>query len=258
MVGHHPDPVGELGQEQRLLQRRVAAADHQQLVGAPVERTVAGGAEVHARADQVVLARYPQPPVLRAGRDQHRAAGDLLTGGELHVHSALVGRQPGDLDRGEQLHAVPAGLLDEPVGQLAAADAVREAGVVVDPLGDAGLAAEAGLVHHDRLDALPGGVDGGRQSGRAAADDHQVVRAAARRSAAARAWRRSRRCPVRSGGCRRRSGSSGWSGRRSAPAPHRTGRRRRGRCRSSRRRPGARRGTSWPAGSRGTTGRRTR
>jgi hypothetical protein len=59
-AGQDPDPVGELGQVQPLLQGGVAASDDDDLVGAPVERPVAGGAEVDAGADEILLAGTPR------------------------------------------------------------------------------------------------------------------------------------------------------------------------------------------------------
>src|SRR5205823_664361 len=50
----------ELGQEDALLTGRVPSPDHQHVL-ATVERSVAGRAEVHARAYEAVLARYLQP-----------------------------------------------------------------------------------------------------------------------------------------------------------------------------------------------------
>ena len=52
-AGQHPDTVGELGQVEPFFQGRVAAADDDDLVGALVERAVAGRAEVDAGADQL-------------------------------------------------------------------------------------------------------------------------------------------------------------------------------------------------------------
>src|SRR5438128_845786 len=65
------DLAREPGQEEPLLAGRVAAPDHEHLLAA-VERTVAGRAEVHARADEVLLARDAEPPVGRAERQQDR------------------------------------------------------------------------------------------------------------------------------------------------------------------------------------------
>src|SRR3990170_4869183 len=51
----------------------------------------------------------------------------------------------------------------------------REAGVVVDPLRDAGLTAQGALLDDEGVDPLAGGVDGGGQAGGPTADDHEVV-----------------------------------------------------------------------------------
>ena len=80
-----------------------------------------------------------------------------------------------DAHRAEQLHLVAAGLGDESLGEVGAADAVRESRVVVDSLGDARLTAETAALDHDRVDALPRRVDRGREPRRAATDDREVV-----------------------------------------------------------------------------------
>ena len=51
--------AGELGQEQRFLQRAIAATHHYQLLVAE-EETVTGSAVAHATPDQPVFTRYPQ------------------------------------------------------------------------------------------------------------------------------------------------------------------------------------------------------
>ena len=83
-----------------------------------------------------------------------------------------------DAHRAQQLDLVATRLGDEALGQVSAADAVGKSGVVVDALGDAGLAAEPAALDHHGVDALAGGVDGGRETGRATADDREVVAAA--------------------------------------------------------------------------------
>ena len=59
-------------------------------------------------------------------------------------------------------------------GQLGAADAGREAEVVLDPARGARLAAEHGALDHQRVEPLRGAVDRGAEAGRPAADDEQV------------------------------------------------------------------------------------
>src|SRR6185437_8206913 len=58
MAGQHPYPAGEFGQVQALLQGRVAAADHDDLLGSLVEGPVAGRAEVNA--DEIFLAGHAE------------------------------------------------------------------------------------------------------------------------------------------------------------------------------------------------------
>ena len=104
----------------------------------------------------------------------------LLTAGEMQAHIAgleLVEVDRRDADRAQQLHLVATRLRDEALGQIAAADALWKSRVVVDPLGDAGLAAEPAALDDDGLDAFARGIDGGRQPGRAPAHDGEVVRA---------------------------------------------------------------------------------
>jgi len=87
----------------------------------------------------------------------------------------VIALHRGDRYRRQQLHPVTVGLSHEPFGQLRAGDAVGEARVVVYLAADAGLASERAGLHHHGVDAFPGGVDGGRQPGRPAPDDDQVV-----------------------------------------------------------------------------------
>ena len=63
---------------------------------------------------------------------------------------------------------------DRAAGQLGAADAGREAEVVLDPPRGAGLAAEDGALDHQRVEALRGSVDRRAEARRTAADDQQV------------------------------------------------------------------------------------
>ena len=83
----------------------------------------------------------------------------------LQRHSAVGGRRAGaELSR----------LGHRAAGQLGAADARREAEVVLDPPRRARLAAEGGALDDQRLEALGGAVDGGAEAGRPGADDEQV------------------------------------------------------------------------------------
>src|SRR5262249_30609602 len=67
-------------------------------------------------------------------------------------------------------------LADRANRQLRAADARREAEIVLDPARCSRLAAESTALDHERVQPLGRGVDGGAEAGRAAADDEQVDR----------------------------------------------------------------------------------
>jgi hypothetical protein len=64
---------------------------------------------------------------------------------------------------------------DETVGQLRSGDPLGKARVVVDLVADRGLATEGTGLDDDGIDALAGGIDGGRQTGRPSADYDQIV-----------------------------------------------------------------------------------
>ena len=74
----------------------------------------------------------------------------------------MIALHGGDRYRRDEFHAVTTDLGHEPVGELAAGDAIGKSRVVVDPVADPGLAAERAGLHHHGVDAFPGGVDRGR------------------------------------------------------------------------------------------------
>ena len=76
---HDRDLGGEVGEEQRFLDRGVAAADHQHLLAA-IEEAVAGGAGRDAVALELLLGRQIEPARLRAGREDH-GVGDVDVAG---------------------------------------------------------------------------------------------------------------------------------------------------------------------------------
>jgi hypothetical protein len=84
------DLAGEAGQEDGLFDGAVTAADHQDRL-IPVERPVAGGAEVDARADEIFLARRAETTVGGAGRHQHSVRPDLPAIGEADDAVLAVG-----------------------------------------------------------------------------------------------------------------------------------------------------------------------
>ena len=158
------------GEEQPLLEPAVPAAEDEELGRALVERTVARRAEVDAGADQVVLALGAGPAVRRARRDQRGARVVVVAGRGLDVDLLAVVRTAVTETACSISTPYRLRLLHDPVGELGAADAVGEPGVVVEPLGHARLTAEALAVDHQRLEVLARGVDRRREPGRTAAD----------------------------------------------------------------------------------------
>src|SRR5262249_36063844 len=73
VVGEDRHLACELGQKNALLAGGVAAADDQHLTVA-IEGAVAGGAEMDAGADEVILAWYAEAAVSRAHREEHSPA----------------------------------------------------------------------------------------------------------------------------------------------------------------------------------------
>ena len=97
----------ELGQEQRLLERGVAAADHVHVLVAE-ERRVAGRAGGDAAALVLLLGRDAEEARRRARGDDHRARGVLVVA-DVHAQGLL-----GEVDLrdvvGDELGAEPLGL----------------------------------------------------------------------------------------------------------------------------------------------------
>ncbi len=158
-----------------FLERRVAAPDDHELLGAAVEGPVARGAEVDAQADEAVLAVDPQAAVPGArGHDRDVAAVHVARRSR-DRQRPHVARDRDDLDRGQQLDPVALGVCHEAPGELGAADALGEAGVVVDPLRRTRLPAKRAPLDDERLHPLASRVDGGRETcGPATEDDHVV------------------------------------------------------------------------------------
>ena len=137
---------------------------------------------MHGGADQLGLSGDIETPIGRSGRQDHRVRADLVAAGQPQLHVSCAGalRDRAGRHRREQLDAEPLGLLDEAPGQLIPTDPVRESGVVIDPVRHAGLATQRGALDHHGVDALARGVDRGRETGRPATDDREVVERAAR------------------------------------------------------------------------------
>ena len=121
--------AGELREEEGLLQGRVAAADHADLLTAE-EEPVAGGARRQAVAEQAGLGLQPQHERLGAGRHDHRVGlVPVLADPDLE-------RTRGEVDRGglgrEVLGPEPLRLIPEAHHEIRPDDALGEARVVLD------------------------------------------------------------------------------------------------------------------------------
>jgi len=168
------DMVCELGQEQRLLCRAVAAADHRDLFTL-VEGSVTGCAEVHSRPRIVGLARDVQPFVSAAGGDEH-GLGAILTavcGGCAVI--VIIAVDSGDILGLQQLDPESLGLFAQPLGKLSAGHTVMESRHVVQFLRAGGLAAKGGPLDNERIDGLPGRIQRRGQSGGPSAQHDQFI-----------------------------------------------------------------------------------
>ena len=105
---------------------------------------------------------------------------DLLTGRQRDLDVVTVTLDRHDLGRREQLHAEPLGLGDEPLDELGPADALGEAGVVVDVLRDRGVPAQRTGVEDDGFHSFACGIERRRETRRAPSHDHDVIEPARR------------------------------------------------------------------------------
>ena len=99
----------EAGQEDAFLAGAVAAT-HNGHVLVPIEGTVAGGTEMHACADEVVLALDSEPAIGRAKCEEYRKRGVRLAVPCRDVAVWPVHSDVGDFLRGQNLDAKLFGL----------------------------------------------------------------------------------------------------------------------------------------------------
>ena len=169
---HQRDLGGEIGEKQRLLDRGIAAADHQHLLAA-IEKSIAGGAGGDAIAAEFLLAGQIEPARLRAGRQNQRLGEIDIAGIAVEPKrparqidfAHMVGDEPGADMSGLLLH-----LLHEP----GALDHVGIAGIIFDVGGDGELAAGRHALDQDRIKHRAGGIDSRRVARRPGADDHDL------------------------------------------------------------------------------------
>ena len=168
------DLAPEPGEVDRLLQRRVAAADHGDLL-APEEEPVAGGAGRDAVTHQAALRLQAEVLGRGAGGDDD-GAGAMLLPRVVHQPEGPPGEvgfhdPPLKAARAEAL-----GLLAEEVHQLRTLDAVGEAGVVLHLGGDGQLSAGLDAFEDQGIEVRPRGVDRRREARRPGADDDDIFR----------------------------------------------------------------------------------
>ena len=164
---------GVVREVERLLDRGVAAADHDHFLAAE-EEAVAGRAGRNAAAAEGLLGRQAEPFRRGAGRDDQCVR--LIAVAGIADADERPARQV-DLDDGveEQLRADMLGLLLHLLHQPGALDDVGEARIVLDIGGDGELAARLDALHQHGLQAGAGGIDRRRVAGRARAQDQNLA-----------------------------------------------------------------------------------
>ena len=162
----------ELGEECRLLHRRVAAADDDDLLLAE-ERGVADCAVRDSLALERALGLEPELPVGRARRDDDRLR-EVRVVADLHAERAFR-EVDGCHVVGEVLGAEAPGLGAEVTHHLGPQHALGIAGVVLDIARDHQLAAERDALDDERIQVRARSVERGRVPGRPASDDDQLA-----------------------------------------------------------------------------------
>ena len=171
---------GELGEEGRFLDGRIAPADHGDLLAAE-EEAVARGARGQAVPEQPLLGLEAQHQALGSGADDD-GVGRVEVVAHPHLEGPLTEVHRSDLRR-EERGAEASRLFAAPHHQLRTHDAVGEAGEVLDLGGQHQLAARlvtraARLTLDDQgFEVRPGGVDRRGEAGGAGSDDDDRVMA---------------------------------------------------------------------------------
>ena len=166
---------GELRQEDRLLHRRVAAADDDRL-GVAEEGRVAGRAVADPATAQLLLAGDAQLLVLGAHRQDDGARPVLGLADPHPVDSAGLARQLDALGLlGQQARAEALGLVAQLLHHLRAHDPLGEAGVVLHVGRLLQQPAPGEALDHERVQVGARGVQRRGVARRAAADDDHVL-----------------------------------------------------------------------------------
>ena len=164
----------ELSEEDRLLHRRVAAANDDRLL-INEEGRVAGSAVGDSAAGKLIFARRTNLLVLSAHRENHSERLILLLTNPDAVHAAgLVGELKFGCQVGDEAGAEAFGLVAHRLHQLWPLDAVAEAGVVLDLGCLLQQAAPLPAFDYERREVGAGCVKRRCVTGRAAADNDYV------------------------------------------------------------------------------------
>jgi len=150
---NHGHAIGEVGEEQRFLDRGVAAADHHNLLAA-IEEAVAGRASGDAEALEGFLRRQAEPARLRAGGEDH-GVGEIDVAGIAGEAERALRQIELDDEIVDDARADMRGLLLHLLHQPRALDHIGEAGIVFDIGGDGQLAAGLDSLNQDRLKHCP-------------------------------------------------------------------------------------------------------
>ena len=170
---HDRELVGELGDEDRVLHRRVAAADHGDVL-ALEEGAVADAAGRDAEALKLHLAGDAEPLGLGAHGEDHGAGAVGVLADDDLVDVAVGQLQLGDVV-GDEAGAEALRLLAEVIHHLRPHHALGVAGIVLDVGRVLELAAPLEALDHERLQLGAGGVESSGIAGGAAADDDQFL-----------------------------------------------------------------------------------
>ena len=160
---------------QRGLPRRVCAANQIHVVVFAGQRFGHRRAVVNARAGQFFFAGNAHLAPGNAGRNQKRMAGNFRAVPKRQTSVLVLHPQFRDFLT-QNLDPEPLGLRDRPPGQVRAAEAARKAEIVLDARRRPRLSARRFPLDEKRFKALRRPVNRRRQTGRAAADNHKVVK----------------------------------------------------------------------------------
>ncbi len=169
---HQGDLGGKIGQEQRFLDRGVAAADHENLLAA-VEEPVAGGASGDAEALEGFLGGEAEPAGLGAGGEDDRVGEIHFAGVAGDAERSLPEFQCVDVigdDPGTDVCRLLFHLLHQP----RSLDDVGEAWIVLDIGGDGELSARLDALDQHWLKHRARGVNSGSVAGGAGPDDDDL------------------------------------------------------------------------------------